>query len=253
MSGSSVSGPKVATIECSGRTQVSAPGSFDRTPQRMDFGHGKVLITSARISPITSMRGAARLLDHRDIEVALLVGLHLGFADRFQARGFEEAGDGVLRRADARALLLLAHVRLARRHAVHRERQPPRRHECLGAFVDEPGIDQAVGDRLAQILRRPRLHARGNFFGEKLEQKIGHGSRALSPPGEGHYSLLWLPSHIGFFAERLQAQNQTFSEVVGLNSIGVKDVTLCEPSQNGCFFDIRTHTTNSSCRPRHRL
>ena len=55
MSGSSVSGPKVATIECSGRTQVSAPGSFDGSPQRMDFGHGNVLITWLKISAITSI------------------------------------------------------------------------------------------------------------------------------------------------------------------------------------------------------
>jgi hypothetical protein len=55
MSGSSVSGPKVARIECSGRTQVSAPGAFDRAPQRIDFGQRKLLTTSARISPITSM------------------------------------------------------------------------------------------------------------------------------------------------------------------------------------------------------
>ena len=55
MSGSSVSGPNVATMECSGRTQVSAPGSRDGAPQRIDFGHGKLLITSGRISPITSI------------------------------------------------------------------------------------------------------------------------------------------------------------------------------------------------------
>ena len=42
-------------MECSGRTQVSAPGSFDCAPQRIDFGHGKLLITSGRISPITSI------------------------------------------------------------------------------------------------------------------------------------------------------------------------------------------------------
>ena len=80
----------------------------------------------------------------------------------------------LLRRADARALLLLAHVGLAHRHAVHRERQPPRRHERLGALIDEPGLDQPVGDRLAQILRRPRLHARRDFLGEQFEQEIGH-------------------------------------------------------------------------------
>ena len=80
-------------------------------------------------------RRTARLLDHRDVKVALLVGLHLGVADRLETRRLEESGDGVVGRADARALLLLAHVGLARRHAVHRERQPPRRHERLGAVV----------------------------------------------------------------------------------------------------------------------
>ncbi len=50
-------------------------------------------------------------------------------------------------------------------------------------------------------------------------------------------SVLWAPSHIGFFPERLQAQNQTFSEIAGLNSMGEKAVTLCEPSQNGCDLE----------------
>ena len=39
--GSSVSGPKVQMIDCSGRTQRSAPGFAEALPQRMDFGHGK--------------------------------------------------------------------------------------------------------------------------------------------------------------------------------------------------------------------
>ena len=78
------------------------------------------------------------------------------------------------RRADARALALLLHVGLARRNALHRERQPPRRRERLGALVGEAGRDQPVGDELPQILRRPRLHARGNFLGEEFEQQIGH-------------------------------------------------------------------------------
>ena len=55
MSGSSVSGPNVATIECSGRTQASAPGRAERSPQRIDFGHGKVRMTRGRISASTSM------------------------------------------------------------------------------------------------------------------------------------------------------------------------------------------------------
>ena len=68
-----------------------------------------------------------------------------------------------------------------------------------------------------------------------------------------NYKRLWLPSHSGFLAERLQAQNQIFSDVSGLNSIGVKLVALCEPSQNGCRFEqARRRTTNRSCRLRPR-
>ena len=44
--GSSVSGPKVQTIDCSGRTQRSDPGSADALPQRIDFGQGKSRITA---------------------------------------------------------------------------------------------------------------------------------------------------------------------------------------------------------------
>ncbi len=57
ISGSSVSGPNVAMIECSGRTQVSAPGFAERSPQRICFGHGKVRMISGIISAITSMAG----------------------------------------------------------------------------------------------------------------------------------------------------------------------------------------------------
>ena len=119
-------------------------------------------------------RGAARLLDHRDIKVALLVRLHFGVGDRFQSGGFEKSGDRLLRRADPRALLLLAQIGLSHRHAVHGERQPPWRHERLGALIDEPGFHQPVGDKLAQILRRPRLHPRRDFLGKKFEQEVGH-------------------------------------------------------------------------------
>ena len=50
ISGSSVSAPNVATMECNGRTQVNRP-----SPQRIDFGHGKLFTTSVMISPITSI------------------------------------------------------------------------------------------------------------------------------------------------------------------------------------------------------
>ena len=57
ISGSSVSGPKVATIACSGRTHSRLPALADCAPQRIDFGHGKVRSTTCRNSPITSIAG----------------------------------------------------------------------------------------------------------------------------------------------------------------------------------------------------
>ena len=86
----------------------------------------------------------------------------------------EEARDRAFGRADARALALFLQVRLPRRHALHGEREPARRRERVRALVDEPGIDQPVGDELLQILRRARLHAGGDFLGEQFEQEIGH-------------------------------------------------------------------------------
>ena len=86
----------------------------------------------------------------------------------------QKALDGGLGRADARALALFLQVGLARGDAVHGQRQAARRHERLRAFIDEAFGDQLLGDETAQIVRRLRLHARGDFFGEQFEQKIGH-------------------------------------------------------------------------------
>ena len=44
-------------IECSGRTQFSEPGLAERSPQRIDFGHGKVRMIGGRISASTSSVG----------------------------------------------------------------------------------------------------------------------------------------------------------------------------------------------------
>ena len=42
------------------------------------------------------------------------------------------------------------------------------------ALIGQAGLDQPVGDHLLQIARRLALHAGGNFFGAKFEQKIRH-------------------------------------------------------------------------------
>ena len=116
-----------------------------------------------------------RLLDHRHVEVALLVGLDRGLLDRLEPGGAHEALDRAGGGADARTFLLLLHVGLADRHALHRKRKAARGDEGLGALINETRIDQPVGDQLAQVLGRARLHARGNFLGKQFEQKVGHG------------------------------------------------------------------------------
>src|SRR5262249_39169853 len=128
-------------------------------------------------------RGPARLLDQRQVKVALLVGHDLGFADRFQPGGTQEALNGAFGRAYARPFLLLLHVGLAHRHALDREREAARGDEGLGAFINEPRGDERVGDTLAQILGRTRLHARWNFLGEQFEQKIGHREQVAGVVG----------------------------------------------------------------------
>ena len=57
ISGSSVSGPKVATIACSGRTHSRLLPFTDAAPHRIDFGHGKVRTVVLRISAMTSSAG----------------------------------------------------------------------------------------------------------------------------------------------------------------------------------------------------
>jgi hypothetical protein len=57
ISGVSVSEPNTHRIDCSGRTQRSAPGLDDSDPQRIDFGHGKVWMMPGRISASTSRVG----------------------------------------------------------------------------------------------------------------------------------------------------------------------------------------------------
>ena len=112
-----------------------------------------------------------------DVELTLLrVALDAGLFDGGEPGGFEEAVDGALRGADARALALLMRVGLLRGQAVHGQRQAARGDERLGALIDETSLDQRIGNELAQVLRRAGLHAGGDFFAEQFEQEIGHGA-----------------------------------------------------------------------------
>ena len=101
---------------------------------------------------------------------------------RLKARALQKTLDRRFRRADARALALLAQVGLGRGQAHDMQRQAPRRDEALRALVKQIALDQRAGDEALQILRRLPLHAGGDFFAEKFEEKIGHSRTTPRPP-----------------------------------------------------------------------
>ena len=176
-SGSSVSGPKVHRIEWSGRTQRSGSGAAELAPQRIDFGHGKLLTMPGSTAAMHLGGRGAGPLDHRGVEIALLgIVRHRRLVDRVEARALQKALQRALWRADARPLALLARVGLAGRQADHMQRQPPRRRKTLGALIGEAALDQRAGDEPLQIGGRLGLHAGRDFFGEQFEQEFGHGS-----------------------------------------------------------------------------
>jgi hypothetical protein len=162
----------------------------EASPQRIAFGQGNAFATSGTMPGDDLDRRTARLVDHRDVEIALLVGLHLGLIDRGESRSTQEPRDRLLGRSDLGSFALILDVGLARRNAGDRERQPPRRREGLGAVVGQARRDKLVGHELLQILRRPRLHPRGNFLGEEFEKKIWHFAQTSAvrfplPPRSG--------------------------------------------------------------------
>ena len=123
------------------------------------------------------------LLDYGDVEFALLrVLLDLGLRDVAEPRALEKSLHGRVRRADARALALLARVASLHRQPDDGEREPPRRRERFRALIDEPAIDQRVGDERFQVLGRAPLHARRDFFGEEFEQEVRHQAASTSIP-----------------------------------------------------------------------
>ena len=145
-------------------------------------------------------RLGAGALDHRDIELALLgVLLDLRLIERGESGAFEKALDRRLRRADARTFSFFAHIRLAGGQAGDMQREAARRRESGGALIGQPALDERIGDEPPQILRRLRLHARRNFFGEQVQGEdrafqftLPRGASPPSPSGGGserHSSL----------------------------------------------------------------
>ena len=66
---------------------------------------------------------------------------------------------------------------------------------------------------------------------------MGADSAPGRPPVVGYSSFLWAPSQKGLSPLRLQPHSQTFSCSASSTFIGVKPVSLWEPSQKGWFLD----------------
>jgi len=106
---------------------------------------------SGRSSASTSCCLAALAGDHRDIEFALAVVALLALFER-HARRAQEPFHRLFGRADARPLSFFADVGLLGGKAGHRQRQPPRSRERLGAFEQQTAVRQSADDQPLQIL-----------------------------------------------------------------------------------------------------
>ena len=94
-------------------------------------------------------------------------------------------------RADARAFLLLLHVGLAHRHAMHRKREPARGGEGLGAFVSAGPAATSLSVTSLRKSSAARACMRAGISSEKNSSKrSGMGCYVLSirnvplPPSE---------------------------------------------------------------------
>ena len=125
-------------------------------------------------------RGAAGLFDHGKPDLALFVVALFQLFKR-EARGAQEALHRSLGRGDGRALAFLAERRAFGRQPIQHQHQTARGRKRLRMAIGQTGLDQTVGDHLAQGVAGEALHARRDFFREKFDQQFGHVS--FSPQG----------------------------------------------------------------------
>ncbi len=80
-----------------------------------------------------------------------------------------------MRRIGARPLAFLNRILGLGVQPFDGEHEAARRGVHASAFIGEARINEAIGDHHAQIIRRLRLHAGGNFLGEEFKQEFRHG------------------------------------------------------------------------------
>ena len=144
---------------------------------------------------------AARLVDHGDEDLPLLVVAHLKRVARQPGRP-QEPLDGRVGRVGAGALPFLLERGAFRQKPLDRQRQAARGREGGGMGIGQTGLDQPVGHQALQVLGGAGLHPGGDFLGQKFDQQIGHHSVPCGgggqPSGAGcpsktssPHSLIW--------------------------------------------------------------
>ena len=165
-------GPGLGRQYADDRMQRPYPFQTTSAPTH-GFGPGEIANNRCQHLGDDLGRRATGLLDHGDIDLALLVVLNLQILARNTGPA-QEALDRLFRRIDARAFTFLAQRRRGIKQPVHRQRQPARRVEGGGPGIGQTGLDQTVRHPRLEVLRGARLHPGGDFFREEFDQKVGH-------------------------------------------------------------------------------
>ena len=129
-------------------------------------------------------RRPARHASHGEPELGLALLPALALVEAREARRLEEALNGAVRRADARALALLGAVRLALRQALDDERDPARRGEGARGPVRQIRFLEAVQHQAFEIAPGAVLHPGRNLLRQQLDQQFAHGAAASGWPRE---------------------------------------------------------------------
>ena len=150
----------------------------------MDLGQARPPTASATISASTSRAGRPGTLAHGEPELGLALLPALAVVEACKAGGLQEALDGPVRRADARALALLGAVRLARRQALDNQRDPARRGEGARGSVRKVRFLQAVQHKALEIAPRAVLHPRRDFLRQQFDEQFAHAAAVSRWPRE---------------------------------------------------------------------
>ena len=118
--------------------------------------------------------GAARLFDDGDPEFALLVLTLFALVQRGDTSPAQKAFNGLVRRADARALALFADILGLHRQALDHETQAPRTGKGRQRGPGQAGGLQLVTQEFFQVRLGARLHPGRDFLAEDFKKQFRH-------------------------------------------------------------------------------